>query len=189
MGVEVGLGNRAEERSNACFIVNVDASRAAADSVDAGQMSSGTLETVLDTVAMVAPVSLNDGRPGHLLGVNDFAIDHGGALAVAATKIKTDAAALPATPHVKLGRAGRGQIRFVTSLHREGTAKDRFAHHFGIEGAGAANTISLSNPGRRLRATCDPDLTAALLPQEVLQRPLEVVAGGGGSRLAPRENL
>ena len=121
--------------------------------------------------------------------MDDLAIDHGGALAVAAAEVEADAAALPAAAHLVLGLIGGGKLALGAGLDGEGGAEDRLAHDVGIEGVRAAGAVVGREACRRLGAAGDPDIATALLPQQILECALDVAVGGLGRLRAPGEDL
>jgi hypothetical protein len=92
--VEQLARHAAIERAHAHFVVDVDARGAAADGVHARQMGGGAAQRIVDAVEVVLRVGLRARVPATSSLKTTFAVDHGGALAVARAQVEADAAAV-----------------------------------------------------------------------------------------------
>ena len=103
-------GTDAVERADADFVGDVHARGAAADGIDARQVRGGAPQRIVDAVEVVLRVGLRARAPRHLVAEDDFAVDHGGALAVAGAEVEADAAALQMAAQRRGGFALLGRV-------------------------------------------------------------------------------
>ena len=106
--VEFVLRDGAIERADADFVGHIDARGGTADGIDARQVGGGALQGIVDAVVVILRVALYGRVPGDFIAEDDFAIDDGGALAVAGAEVEADAAAIQMTAEGSGGLVFRG---------------------------------------------------------------------------------
>ena len=104
-------------------------------------MGGGALQGIVDAVVVILRVALHGGVPGDLVAEDDFAIDDGGALAVAGAQVEADAAAIQVTAEGSGGFAFLGAGIVGHALDGHGAAVDAFAHEAVVEGARALGRV------------------------------------------------
>ena len=151
-------------------------------------MGGGALQRILDAVPVIVPVGFLDWRPGDFFGENGLAIDHRGAFAVAAAEIEADTAAVPVASDGNGGFPGSGAFVGLAGGDSEGFAKYAVSHEIGIKGAGAARRIFPGECSGELRTAADPEMRAALLPEQGFQQTFDVAEVDCGGGVGPGKN-
>ncbi len=167
----------AVERAHPHFVVHVHARGAAADGIHPRQMRGRAPQRIVDAVEVVLRVGLRAGIPRHFLAEDHLAIRHRRALAVAGAQVEADPVAVqvPAQRRGGFPLRRRGVEAALRERHRPPV--DALAHELEIEGAGAFRRIHGAQIFAPVRGVPgDGDATAALLPQQKFQQPLDVAA-------------
>ena len=172
--VEVVLGHLQEQGGAHGTVVDVHAGGGDTHGVHPGHMLGGGLESGHDDVIVIVGVSSNFGEPDDLLGEDGLTVDDGGHLAVRATRVKADAAAVQMAAH------GDGLIQRLGNVlgvdHLEGLFK-HVGHEVPVKGAGTLGAVGGLQILIHLLVV-DIDLIAALHPQLGLDQTVNVVAVG-----------
>jgi hypothetical protein len=87
-------GHSPKQRPGLHAIVHIDAGGTAANGIDAGQVRGRLLQRVHDAIVVILRIGLVVRVPFRLIAEDDASVDHSGDLAVAATQIEPDAAAV-----------------------------------------------------------------------------------------------
>ena len=143
--------------------------------VDARQVGGRAPQRVVDPVEVVPGVLLEVRVPDHLVGEDDLAVDDRRALAVGAAEVEADATA------VEVAAEGLRRLPGGRELPADGLDLDRLAEHapadeVAVEGAEALLGVGRREHARDGIAALDQDRAAALLPQQELDQPLDVLA-------------
>ena len=180
VAVEVGLGDSAVERAHPGLVVDVDAGRAAPDRVDAREVGRRPPERVVDALEVVPGVLLEVGVPDHLVREHHLAVDHGGALAVGAAEVEADPAAVEVASE-GLRRLAHGR-ELLRRLDPDRLPEHAATHQVPVERAEALLPVRGGEHARHRVAALDQDRAAALLPEQELDQPLDVLAVERGVR-------
>ena len=145
-----------------------------------GRWAAARRSVSLMPVEVVPGVLLEVGIPDHLVGEDHLAVHHRRALAVGAAEVEADPAAVEVAAEGLLGLAHGWEL-----LHRldpDRLPEHAAAHEVAVEGAEALLGVGLREHARDGIAALDQDRAAALLPQQELDQPLDVLAVERGVR-------
>ena len=104
-------------------------------------MGGGALQGVVDALVMILRITFDGGSPRDFVAEDHFAIDHGGALAVAGAEIEADPAAIQMAAERSGGLALGGAGVVGDTLERHRAAVDAVGDELVIEGARARRGV------------------------------------------------
>ena len=104
-------------------------------------MRGGAAQGIVNAVEVVLRIGLYARVPAHFFAEDHFAVDDGGAFAIARAQVETDAAAVQVAAQRRGSLAFHGRVFVGSALDGQRLAVNALAHKFVIEGAHAARTV------------------------------------------------
>ena len=159
-----------KQRRHHYFVIDINARRRNADTIDARHFRRRRLHRRENFVVVIMRILRGFGVPDDFLAIDDFAVDHRAHLSVASARVEPDTAAFQIAAHAHRAIFLRGDFVFLQPGHLEKTLVNA-AHEIHVERPRACRRIGFLQPLIDFFASRDGNLITADHPQNRFCKP------------------